>query len=239
MISVTQGDLTLTLQLDDHQRVLTAHTLSDEAVLLWLCRWLPGRNVREAQEVAGEELLLAHPQWGLQEARLVDALLKDVLYRTHRKVEISGVIVCRCRQVTRETLREVISANPDMSREDLTIMCKAGSGCGSCISEIEKMQADAKPKAKRWYDQPHSHWVLLVQDSLERWQSRNSQYPALLVKSFQEGVVRVQVQGSLSADQEWDLVQGLSDYWAEGFPAPLSVFLDFSLAQTAKISSER
>lgn len=239
MITVTQGDSTLTLQLDDHQRVLAAHSLSEDAVLLWLCRWLPGRNVREAQEIAGEELLLAHPQWGLQEARLVDVLLKDVLYRTHRKVEISGVIICRCRNVTRETIREAIATDPLMLREDLTKMCKAGSGCGSCISDLDKMLADARPKSKRWYDQPHSHWVLLVQESLERWHSRNTQYPAMAVKSFQEGVVRVQVQGVLSADQEWDLVQGLSDYWAEGFPAPLSVFLDFSLAQTAKISSDR
>ncbi len=95
---------------------------------MWLCRWLPGRNVREAQEVAGEELLLSHPQWGLQEARLVDVLLKDVLYRTHRKVEISGVIICRCRNVTRETIRDAIATDPTMAREDLTIMCKA-----SCI----------------------------------------------------------------------------------------------------------
>ncbi len=239
MITVTHGDSSLTLQLDDQQRVLAAHSLNDDDVLMWLCRWLPGRSIQEAQEVAGEELLLAHPLWGLQQARLVDTLLKDVLYRTHRKVEVSGVVICRCRNVTRETIRDAINTDPTMAREDLTIMCKAGSGCGSCIGDLEKMLADARPKAKRWHNEAHSHWVLLLQDSLERWQTRNTQYPPMTIKSFQEGVVRVHVTGSLTADQEWDLVAALSDYWAEGFPAALSVFLDFSLAQTAKISSER
>ena len=143
MITVTHGDSSLTLQLDDQQRVLAAHSLNDDDVLIWLCRWLPGRSIQEAQEVAGEELLLAHPLWGLQQARLVDTLLKDVLYRTHRKVEVSGVIICRCRNVTRETIRDAINTDPTMAREDLTLMCKAGSGCGSCIGDLEKMLADA------------------------------------------------------------------------------------------------
>ena len=245
MITVTQGNSSLTLQFDDHQRVLSAHSLSEDPVVAWLCHWLPGRDLRAAQEEAAEELLTSKPHYGLMEARLIDALLKDALYLTHRKVEVSGVIVCRCRQVTRESIREAIAQNPEQSREDLTLSCKAGSGCGSCISDLEKLLMDARPKNKRWHDKPNSHWVLLLQESLERWQQRNAGYPDLSVKGFQEGVVRVHVEGSLSADQEWDLINSLSDYWAEGFPAALSLFLDFSLrsasslAQTAKISSER
>ncbi len=241
MMTITQetptGKAVLHLQLDDGQRVLAAQSLStglpsEEAVLQWLTHWLPGQALLTAQERVGEELLLQHPQWGLMEARLVESLLRDAVYRTHRKVEISGVIVCRCKKVTRETLRDALAVNPTMSREELTCQTHAGSGCGQCISELQELIEAAQPLKRRWHGEANSHWVLLLQDSLLRWCQHNPSWPPLAIGQFQHGVVRVEVKGELSADQEWELVRQLSDYWSEGFPAPLDVFLDFSIAQS-------
>lgn len=232
MTTVTVGSETLHLTFDDQFRVLAAETLAQSAVLQWLCRWLPGRELRVAQEVAGEEMLLAHPQWGLAEARLVDAFLKDALYRTHLKVQVTGQMVCDCRQVTRETIHQSLSTAT--TREEVTQLTQAGAGCGTCHPEIEKMLLDVKPKSKRWQGEANSHWVLTLQDSLTRYQQHNTHYPHLTVDSFLDGIVRVKVKGELTADQEWDLINGLTNYWADGFPAGLAVFLDFSLAQASK-----
>ena len=239
MITITQdtlaGRAVLNLQFDESQCVLFAHGLCEgsereEAVVAWLVSWLPGKPLLSAQEEVGEELLLQHPSWGLSEARLVESLLRDAVYRTHRKVEVSGVIVCRCKKVTRETLREAIELTPTMSREELTCQTQAGSGCGQCIHDLEELLQQAKPQVRRWHGEPNSYWVLQVQDSLNRWCERNSNWPQLTVTQFQEGVVRIRVAAHLTADQEWDLLQLLADYLAEGFPSRLDIFLDFSIA---------
>jgi bacterioferritin-associated ferredoxin len=234
-IETSKGQSTLNLKFDDHFRVLSAQSLTDgsqEEVLDWLCQWLPGKVLSEAQHNAAEILLTSHPQWGLKEAQLVDELLKEALYRTHPKVEVSGVIICNCHKVSKEVILNAIGEST--TREQLTAQTKAGSGCGKCISVLEQMIVDKKPKAKRWNGKANSQWIIELQESLNHFSKRRADLPKLLIVSFKDGAVKVSVEGTITADQEWDLVNDLTQFWAEGFPAGLAVFLDFSLTQSAK-----
>jgi bacterioferritin-associated ferredoxin len=237
------GFVELRLSLTSTQKIMHAEAHSEasraQIILDWLAPWLKGKELISAQSTVGETILVQHPDWSLAEARFCEALLKEAVFRTHRKVEVSGVIVCTCRKVTRETIVECLTANPGIERTDLTRLCSAGSGCGSCIGALEALVEKHRPQDRRWHGEPYSRWVLKIEETLQIWRERNPAYPELTVKTFQNGVVKVLVEGTLTADQEWDLTRELTDYWAEGFPAPLSVFLDFSLAQTSKISSIR
>ncbi|MFP5459309.1 MAG: (2Fe-2S)-binding protein [Bacteriovoracia bacterium] len=238
-LATDAGVATLHIQFDDHRRVLAAHGLIETAgelsfVLEWLCAWLPGREITRAQELACEALLAHDPRWGLEEARFVDALLRDVVYQTHRQVKVFGALLCACHKVDRQVVRDFIRDNPDADRAQVSRELKAGSGCGKCVADIEVLLADALPLQKRWQGEPNSSWILKLEESLALWKERKQDYPALHVASFRAGVVKLHVAGALTADQEWDLVKELGDYWAEGFPAGLSVFLDFSLAHAAK-----
>lgn len=226
------GGSTLHLQFDHEYRVLSAQAISDtehEAILDWLCQWLPGQSIATARELAGEELLLTHPEWGLKEARTVESLLKEVVYRTHLKVSVTGAEVCRCRKVSRETILENLV--PGVTREMLTEKTSAGSGCGICHSVLEDMIKSFKAPSKRWHGEAYSHWVLLLEDSLALFLKHHPCFPQLTIKSFHDGVVKVAVKGSLTSNEEWELTEALSSYWTEGFPEPVSVFLAFSAAQ--------
>lgn len=226
------GSSTLHLQFDHEYRVLSAQAIGDaemEPILNWLCHWLPGQSISTARELAGEELLLTHPHWGLKEARTVEGLLKEAVYRTHLKVSVTGAEICRCRKVNRETILENLA--PGVTREMLTEKTKAGSGCGICHSVLEEMIKSFKAPSKRWHGEPYSHWVLQLEDSLALFLKHHKHFPQLTIKSFHDGVVKVEVKGSLNSKEEWELTEALSSYWAEGFPEPLSVFLAFSAAQ--------
>lgn len=233
------GQTTLNLQFDDHRRVLSAQGLSvgdqaAEEVLNWLCQWLPGRELTVAQEKAAEELLTTHPHWGLSEAKLVDTLLRDAVYQTHRQVKVTGMILCACHKVDRQVVQDYIRENPNCTRADVVANTKASSGCGKCAHDVEVLIEAAAPLEKRWNGEANSAWILKLQESLNLWLSRKTHYPQMSIMSFKAGVVKIKVIGTLSADQEWDLVNELSDYWSEGFAAAFSVFLDFSLAQASK-----
>lgn len=238
-LATEAGVATLHIQFDDHRRVLAAQGLIATdgelaLVLEWLCDWLPGREITLAQEHACEALLARDPRWGLEEARFVDALLRDVVYQTHRQVKVFGDLLCACHKVERQVVRDFIRDNPEADRAQVSRELKAGSGCGKCVADIEVLLADALPMQKRWQGEPNSNWILKLEESLALWRERKQEYPAMHVASFRSGVVKLQVAGALTADQEWDLVKELGDYWAECFPAGLSIFLDFSLAQAAK-----
>jgi bacterioferritin-associated ferredoxin len=233
------GHTTLNLQFDDHRRVLSAQGLSDgdqsaEEVLNWLCQWLPGRELTVAQESAAEELLTSHPEWGLLEAKLVDTLLRDAVYQTHRQVKLTGMILCFCHKVDRQVVQDFIRDNPNCTRADVVANTKASSGCGKCAHDVEALIEAAAPLEKRWNGDTNSNWILKLQESLNLWLIRKIQYPKMDITSFRVGVVKIKVNGALTADQEWDLVNELSDYWSDGFAASFSVFLDFSLAQASK-----
>lgn len=72
----------------------------------------------------------------------VDALhtaLSD--YRVRRLEEFSGekALVCTCFGVSEETIERVVAENEVETVEDVTDICKAGGGCGSCGFLIQEI----------------------------------------------------------------------------------------------------
>lgn len=223
------GHSSLNIQFDENLRIMSAVGLGvHEDVLSWLSAWLIGKELSVAQERVAEALLIEKPEWGLKEAKFVESLLKNLIYQTHKKVEVTGIMICDCRKVSKETIKNALASC--MTREEVNLKTTAGSGCGKCHVLIEEMLESKKPKPKRWHGQPYSHWVVELQKSLTLFQSRTQKYPPMTVKSFQEGKVTVSIEGVLNSDQEWDLSEELSSYWAEGLPEPVAVFLDFDLS---------
>ncbi|MEI7475498.1 MAG: Fe-S cluster assembly protein NifU [bacterium] len=51
-------------------------------------------------------------------------------------------IVCKCFSITEKKVREIIKENKLTSLEDITNFCKAGGGCGMCISDIHEILGD-------------------------------------------------------------------------------------------------
>ena len=48
------------------------------------------------------------------------------------------MIICSCRTVTERTIDAAIASGAD-SVEELAIRCGAGSGCGGCWPELERL----------------------------------------------------------------------------------------------------
>jgi NifU-like protein len=72
----------------------------------------------------------------------VDALrsaLSD--YRARRLEEFSGekAVICTCFGVSEETIERVVAENQVETVEEITDICKAGGGCGSCGFLIQEM----------------------------------------------------------------------------------------------------
>lgn len=65
--------------------------------------------------------------------------------RTRRVEEFKGekALICSCFGVSEETIDEYILAGRARSVEDVTNLCNAGGGCGSCRMLIQEMIDDA------------------------------------------------------------------------------------------------
>ena len=204
-------------------------------VLIWLAAWLSGLEMSYAYENVAEAFLKTFPELPWNWSQIPQEIVRQALYQTHPRVqvEIEDKIICRCHKITESTLKKVLEDRPNSNVQDLGLLTKAGSGCGSCRVDLEKLILESKPNSRRWHGESYAFWALKAQDSLEVWKKRARwdwvKEKSLLVTSFKDGVVYVQVKEGLTADQEWDLNQALADYWTEGFPAPLSLFLDFTL----------
>jgi bacterioferritin-associated ferredoxin len=192
----------------------------------WLEAQLATRDlVMERSEIVSQ-FVSTFPEATLADIKVIDDEIRSKLYQTHKRFEIDDFILCKCKKVTQNTVKKNLETVKTL--EELKLCTTAGTGCGKCIPDLESLLADIKPKALRWHGEAHSVWGERVQASLDLWNKRISKYPPLKVKRFDQGQVVMQVDGSLTSDQEWDLSIELSDYLAEGFPEPLVVFLDFA-----------
>jgi NifU-like protein len=68
-------------------------------------------------------------------------------YRRHRIEEFQGekALICTCFGVSEETIVNVIAENDLTDVDEVSGLCRAGSGCGSCrmlIAELIDSQAD-------------------------------------------------------------------------------------------------
>lgn len=166
------------------------------------------------------------PHASLKDIQEIDDELRSLLYQSHKRFEVEGIIVCKCKKVTQESL--VAALDTAKNLEELKALTHAGTGCGTCVPVLVSLLEKNKPKTLRWHNEPHSYWSEKVQESLDLWNQRITKYPPLKVKSFVQGQVNIFVDGPLNSDQEWDLSGEISDYLADGFPEPLVVFLDFA-----------
>lgn len=192
----------------------------------WLESELATRDLALERSQIVSLFVSAFPEATLAQIQEVDDEIRANLYQTHKRFEIDDFVVCKCKKVTHTTLKNNLEASKTL--EDLKLCTGAGTGCGKCVPDLESLLAKKQPRALRWHGEAHSVWGERVQASLDLWNQRIQKYPPLKVKRFDQGQVVMQVEGSLTSDQEWDLSLELSDYLAEGFPEPLVVFLDFA-----------
>lgn len=193
-------------------------------------RWLEGqlatRDLAMERSEIVSQFVSTFPDASLLDIKVIDDEIRSALYKTHKRFEIDDFILCKCKKVTQNTVKKNLERAKTL--DELKLCTTAGTGCGKCIPDLESLLAGVKPKALRWHGEAHSVWGERVQASLDLWNKRISKYPPVKVKRFDQGQVVMQVEGSLTSDQEWDLSADLSDYLAEGFPEPLVVFLDFA-----------
>ena len=191
----------------------------------WLHERIQGIDLLAERSNLVTHFVKAFPHASLKEIQEVDDELRALLYQSHKRFEVEGIVVCKCKKVTQDSLASALESAKNL--EELKAHTHAGTGCGSCVPVLVNFLEKNKPKTLRWHNQPHSHWSAKVQESLDLWNQRITTYPPLKVKSFIQGQVKISVEGTLTSDQEWELSQEISDYLAEGFPEPLVVFLDF------------
>lgn len=55
--------------------------------------------------------------------------------------------LCLCFAVSDSLVREYIQANAPVSLDDLQKLCQAGTGCGSCLCELEKLLRQSKEQS--------------------------------------------------------------------------------------------
>ena len=235
------GTITLNLALDANRSVVSAWGEVDtkaenKHMMEWLSAWLPGHDMAYAFENVAQAFIKEFPHVPWTWSQLPQELVRLALYQSHPNVQIDkdDPIVCRCHNVREGTLKKVLSENPNSNIQGLGLLTKAGSGCGSCRPKLQSLIERYKPAARRWNGFSNAEWVVKVQDSLQVWQERTllawMKDKQLRVTSFQAGRVTLRIEGGLTADQEWELNQTLNDYWEEGFPVSLALFLDFELA---------
>jgi NifU-like protein len=121
-----------------------------------LCDWLTGKSVTQLHGLKATELseiiirsLERFPLDRMQCGEVVFEGLRDAMaeYRRHRIEEFQGekALICTCFGVSEETIVNVIAENDLTDVDEVSGLCRAGSGCGSCrmlIAELIDSQAD-------------------------------------------------------------------------------------------------
>ena len=111
---------------------------------------LVGRRLTELHGLAEDELdpqqtgeLEKFPENRSQCSELVLEALRDALadFRDHALEEFQGekVLICTCFGVSEETIEKCIAENSIQMVADITDLCRAGGGCGSCRMLIQEM----------------------------------------------------------------------------------------------------
>ena len=67
-------------------------------------------------------------------------------YRARRVEEFAGekALICTCFGVSEETIERAVAENRIVTVEEVTDICKAGGGCGSCQPLIQEILDDAE-----------------------------------------------------------------------------------------------
>jgi NifU-like protein len=115
-----------------------------------VCEWLTAKSVTELHGLKAMELtevisgpLERFPQGRTQCAEVVFEALRDAMgeYRRHRIEGFQGekALICTCFGVSEETIVNVVTENDLTEVDQVSDLCRAGSGCGSCRMLIAEL----------------------------------------------------------------------------------------------------
>lgn len=113
-----------------------------------LCEWLRGKAVTHLHGLDDLSPVLfaslgEFPADRLQCSAIVFEALRKAMagYRERRIAEFRGdvALICTCFGVSEETITDLIAGNHASSVEQVSEICRAGSGCGSCRMLIQEM----------------------------------------------------------------------------------------------------
>lgn len=115
-----------------------------------LCSWLANKPLGALHGLAESELreticreLGSLPEERRQCATVVFDALRTAMaeYRQDRIVEFRGesALICTCFGVSEETIVEAIATHDLNDLDDVSDVCRAGSGCGSCRMLIQEL----------------------------------------------------------------------------------------------------
>ena len=115
-----------------------------------VCEWLNGRAVTDLHGLSDPELLEIvrgalgeFPAHRTQCASIVFEALRKAMaeYRERRVKEFCGevALICTCFGVSEDTIMAIIASNDVSEVDEVSAMCRAGSGCGSCRMLIREL----------------------------------------------------------------------------------------------------
>lgn len=108
------------------------HGLADEELTSIVERRVGQKFPNDREQCLAEVLEAVHAVFAnLRESRLAQ----------HASIE---AIICTCFSVSEETIESCIATHQPKTVEDVTALCRAGGGCGSCRMLIGEMLDDAR-----------------------------------------------------------------------------------------------
>lgn len=160
--SLACGDsLKLTFKLDQDGRIADAKFQtfgcgSAIATSSVLTEMIKGKTLEEAKQLTNKDI--ADYLGGLPEQKMhcsvmgYDALQAAIEnYRSGgtKMRQLEGKVICTCFGVTDKEIERVVRENDLETVEDVTNYCKAGGGCRSCHSDIEKIIAKVRSTSEQ------------------------------------------------------------------------------------------
>jgi NifU-like protein len=159
--SMACGDaLRLSFKLDGEGRIAQARfqtfgcgsAIASSSILTEMVK---GKTLEEAAQITNEDI--ARELGGLPREKMhcsvmgreaLEAAMIDYYRRLGKGVPCNllrqGILVCRCFEVTRDTIREAILQNNLETVEDVTYYTKAGGGCTECHPQIEELLRECR-----------------------------------------------------------------------------------------------
>jgi len=183
--SLACGDaLRLTFKLDENKRISEAKfqtfgCASAIASSSALTEMLIGKTIEEAEKITNKEIidyLGDLPKQKVHCSVMGREALEAAIYnyRTGKTLnrELDGEVVCECFGVTDKEIEREIKAHNLTTVEQVTEATKAGSGCGNCLPDIEKILTQVlgaeKEKNKEKPRLTQLQKIKLIEETIDR-----------------------------------------------------------------------
>ncbi len=183
--SLACGDaLRLTFKLDDEGRISEAKfqtfgCASAIASSSALTEMLIGKTIEEAEKITNKDIIDYLGELPKQKVHCSvmgrEALEAAIYnYRTGKKLnrELDGEVVCHCFGVTDKTIEKFVRDEKLTTAEQVADACKAGSGCGQCVPEIEaiiqRVMDEEKARAEKKPQMTQLQKIRLIEETINR-----------------------------------------------------------------------